>query len=208
VTEKRRRRTQGERSATTRENLLQAAIKCLFEHGYGATTTNMVAKEAGVTRGAMVHHFPSKADLMIFVVESVTEASMRQYRELLAGVDDPRERLLAYPEVACTIDRQPSGIAVLEILLGSRSDPQLAAKLAPVRQRMDEMGTAMLRQDLEREPSFFLTYLIIAVSRGLSVTEMLSPQSNHAAGVLRLFRQLLKAGVDTGVILTEMAPRS
>ena len=66
----RTRRTQAERSAATRKVLLDAAVNCLFENGYGATTTLMVAEAAGVSRGAMLHQFPSKADLMAFVVEA------------------------------------------------------------------------------------------------------------------------------------------
>ena len=95
VAAKPRRRTQAERSAATRKILLDAAIKCLFEHGYGTTTTILVAEMAGVSRGAMLHQFPSKADLMTFVVEAVFEDEVKQYGKMLKDAKDPRERLLA-----------------------------------------------------------------------------------------------------------------
>ena len=65
------RRTQAERSATTRARILKAAVNCLYRNGYGATTTVSVAASAKVSRGAMLHHFPSKADLMLATLTHV-----------------------------------------------------------------------------------------------------------------------------------------
>src|SRR5215468_6574679 len=61
-------RTQEERSAAMRERLLDATIDCLVEYGYSGTTTTRVAERAGVTRGAQVHHFPTKTDLVTAAV--------------------------------------------------------------------------------------------------------------------------------------------
>lgn len=61
---RRPRRTQEERSATTRALLLDATIDCLIEFGYANTTTARVAERAGVSRGAQVHHFTTKTALL------------------------------------------------------------------------------------------------------------------------------------------------
>ena len=58
------RRTHAERSATTRTALLDATIECLAELGYSGTTTAEVVRRAGLSRGAQVHHFPTKALLI------------------------------------------------------------------------------------------------------------------------------------------------
>src|SRR5271154_6643145 len=58
------RRTQAERRAATRTALLDAAIDCLAEEGYVNTTTRRVAERAGVTPGALQHHFATKAELL------------------------------------------------------------------------------------------------------------------------------------------------
>lgn len=60
----RARRTQAERRAVTRAALLDATIECLAEEGYVNTTTRRVAERAGVTPGALQHHFASKAELL------------------------------------------------------------------------------------------------------------------------------------------------
>src|ERR1700682_1902920 len=56
------RRSQAERSATTRDALLDATIACLVEDGYANTTTSRVAERAGVSRGAHLHHFQTRRE--------------------------------------------------------------------------------------------------------------------------------------------------
>lgn len=199
MTVARRRRTQAERSATTRVVLLEAAIKCLFEHGYGATTTINVAKEAGLSRGAMLHQFPTKADLMTFVVQEVFEQEVELYHELLKGLD-ARERLLAYPDAVWQVLSRPAGVAVLEILQGSRSDPTLAEKLASTQAKI----YAFVRKELETEfpkgPSMALLELIVGAVRGLSIQKVLTPNDTGVNGAIPLLQTLMKVGLETGAL--------
>jgi AcrR family transcriptional regulator len=58
-----RRPTQRERSASTQRALLDAALDCLRRHGFAGTTLQQIEKSAGMTRGAMLHHFPTKQAL-------------------------------------------------------------------------------------------------------------------------------------------------
>ena len=67
------RRSQAERSAATREALLDAAIDCLYEHGYSRTTTAMVAERAGLSRGAHLHHFQTRDALVAAACERLIE---------------------------------------------------------------------------------------------------------------------------------------
>jgi AcrR family transcriptional regulator len=180
--------------------LLDAAVKSLFEHGYGATTTIMVAQEAGVSRGAMLHQFPSKADLMAFVVEADFEEEVELYTELLAGIDEPRERLLAYPEAAWKVMSRPSGVAVLEILQGSRSDEALREKLAPVLARIDDNARSTLTREFPRGVSVPLLNLIVGLNRGLSIMQVLAPEGEDVTDAIKLLQRLLQAGMQTGLL--------
>ncbi|SDI87997.1 transcriptional regulator, TetR family [Frankineae bacterium MT45] len=63
------RRTQEQRSSEMRTRLLEATIDCLVDYGYAGTTVNRVAERAGVTRGAQVHHYPAKVDLVVAAVQ-------------------------------------------------------------------------------------------------------------------------------------------
>jgi AcrR family transcriptional regulator len=188
------------RSATTRRSVLAAAIQCLFEHGYGSTSTITVAEQAGVSRGAMMHQFPSKADLMTFVVEAVAAEEFEIYHTLLADVTIPRERAVAYPLAAWKVLSRPAGIAVLEIFQGSRSDKVLAEKLAPVQARIEEAARTQLQQELHRNPSTPLMHLVVGAVRGLAITQVIAPEGNDGIAAIEMLQKLIQAGMDTGLL--------
>lgn len=64
-------RTQAERSETTRKQLLAVARDLFAEHGFEKTTLDLVAERAGVTKGALYHHFRNKRELFQAVFESL-----------------------------------------------------------------------------------------------------------------------------------------
>lgn len=130
------RRTQAERSAATRGRLVAAAIDSLHRLGYAATSTNLVADLAGVSRGAMLHQFPTKALLMAAVVEASLEDDYAAYRAALQGVTDPLDQICVISDTAWAQFRRPSGIAQIEIWTATRSDPELAAVVLPVHDAM------------------------------------------------------------------------
>ena len=72
------RRTQAERRETTRKQLLEAAAKLIRQNGFGGLRTIEVASLAGVSRGALMHHFPSKHALVVAVLTYVNEVTFTQ----------------------------------------------------------------------------------------------------------------------------------
>ncbi len=120
------------RTARMREKLIESAIQCLYNDGYSAATTLNVQKHAGVSRGALVHHFPTRADLLIAVAQKIIEVQTEFYISEMEKIPDNRERYLQIIAIAWRALKQPSGMALLEILLGCRSDKDLSARFAPV----------------------------------------------------------------------------
>src|SRR3954452_5826044 len=84
ATSTRPRRSQAQRSATTREALLDATVACLIEDGYANTTTSRVGEPAGVSRGAHLHHFQTRRAL---VARGIRHRWWGRGRELHAAVD-------------------------------------------------------------------------------------------------------------------------
>src|SRR3954471_22069693 len=78
------RRSQAERSAATREALLDATLECLVEDGYAKTTTARVAERAGLSRGAHLHHFRTRDALLAAAADHLTR---RRHEDLLAAAD-------------------------------------------------------------------------------------------------------------------------
>ena len=108
-----KRRTQEERSAATRDALVSAARKLWGLRGYAEVGTPEVAKEAGVTRGAMYHQFADKAALFREVVETVEQDVMARMATLVAssGATTPADAIRAAVEGAelarCLLSSSP-----------------------------------------------------------------------------------------------------
>jgi AcrR family transcriptional regulator len=83
------RRTQAERRAATRAALIAAARALFAERGYAAVGTEEIVRRAGVTRGALYHHFPAKPDLFRAVYERVEEELMARIVTEVPLVGDP-----------------------------------------------------------------------------------------------------------------------
>jgi len=192
------RRTQAERSDETRARVLEATIRCLHEQGYAATTTLLVAKEAGVSRGAMLHQFPTKVDLMLFVVRAVYDREIAEYGDRMRDVRGLRAKLLALPEIAWDVLSRPSGVAVLEVLQGSRSDPELAERLLPLQSTIENESFAWAERDT---PLFDgptprpLLRLVVWTLRGLSVAKTLDREADLDRAV-RLLRDMIAVALD------------
>ena len=201
------RRTQAERSAATCELLVAAAIRVLHQPGYAAPSTTMVAEEAGVSRGAMLHQFRTKADLMVHVVEQVYAEEMQRYIERIGHVRSRRERIHAYPMMAWDVLSRPSGVAVLEILQGSRSDPALAEKLAPIQARIETDALAQFGRSTGGSKDLLaFMRLVVWSARGLSIAKVLAPDGEHVADAMHLLSRLIDSGLETGVLALDTRP--
>jgi AcrR family transcriptional regulator len=137
------RRSQAERSATTRGRLIAATIDALHRFGYSATSTTLVAELAGVSRGAMLHQFPSKVALIAGVAEALIEADAAHYAEGVLKAATPQDRAVAMVDAGWERFSTAPGMAQTEIWMACRSDPELAATLQPIyvasRQRQEEV---------------------------------------------------------------------
>ncbi|MDV3124172.1 TetR/AcrR family transcriptional regulator [Mycobacterium sp. 21AC1] len=104
-----KRRTQEERSAATREALITAARELWGERGYAEVGTPEIAKEAGVTRGAMYHQFADKAALFLEVVEVVEQDVMNRMATLVAasGAATPADALRAAVDAWLEVSGDP-----------------------------------------------------------------------------------------------------
>lgn len=78
------RRTQADRSATTRTRILAAVVQCVDELGLARTTSQAIAGSAGVTVGAVQHHFASKADVLRAVLEDSFERLSQEFEGAVA----------------------------------------------------------------------------------------------------------------------------
>ncbi|MBY6410855.1 TetR/AcrR family transcriptional regulator [Rhodococcus sp. BP-252] len=166
------RRTQAERAAGTQAKLLDAAIDCLVELGFAKTSTQEIARRAGVSRGAQLHHFPTKEALVTAAVGHLVD---KRLAEILATEPDPERGL----EVLSDAFSGPLFYAALELWVAARTDPALHAAMVPLERRVSDaimggataiMGSRMTRESIE---------LSVELARGLAVSALFrTPESD------------------------------
>lgn len=130
--------TQAERSASTRTKLLDATAQCLAERGYVATSTTEVCRRAGVSRGAQLHHFPTKAELVAAAVDHVFERRVEEFRALMETLPSGPERVELAVEVLWSMFQGETFAAWFELIAAGRTDPDLAEHVQRVARAMTQ----------------------------------------------------------------------
>ena len=116
------------RRAETRARLLDATVECLVQFGYAGTSTPVVCERAGLSRGALLHHFPTKQEL---VTSAISHVARRRGEELRADVQSIGTR----PPTSTLLDiiwasfSAPLFHAALELWIAARTDPELHKQL-------------------------------------------------------------------------------
>ena len=128
------RMTQRERSARARKMLLDSAIELVYEQGFAALRMSDVAARAGMTRGAIQHHFEGRDDLMLAVLQEVEERIVEGFSESHIRSDMTIEqRLDILIDQFAEQGLSPAYLAVLDIWMTTRAEPGLKD---PVREAM------------------------------------------------------------------------
>jgi AcrR family transcriptional regulator len=189
------RRTQAERRAATRGAILDAAIRLLCERGYALTTTVTVAAAAGISRGAMLYHFPNKRSLIFAVTEEAMDRNHAFFEREGAAIGDPWDRYAALPDLRWQLALQPHGIALMEIMVGARSDPAVRDGYPEFQQRLNAKQSRRLRQratdaglPLTEEDAAISRAIVFAI-RGMAIEKQLNPDFD-VERILNVLRRL------------------
>jgi AcrR family transcriptional regulator len=189
------RRTQAERSAATRSQLLDATLVCLEQLGYTRTTTTEIARQAGVSRGAQLHHFPTKVELVTQAVEHLFE---RRHAEFLAAFEQlpagASQRLDAAIDLLWSMVKGPAFLAWLELAVAARTDPELAVPVAELTGRFMVMVDTTFRRlfPSDAENPFFevAPRFAFALLDGLALEHLHNPDDAVAERVVDLLKRL------------------
>jgi AcrR family transcriptional regulator len=179
VTALKPRRTQEERSSAMRARLLDATVECLLELGYGGTTTVEIVRRAGVSRGAQLHHFPTKAELVITAVEYLAERRQREFMQAFAKLPPGTDRASAAIDLLWSILSGPTFYAWLELAVAARTDAGLRESVAAATRRVMQMVHDTFRAIFPQPPGVELvddpTKFVFALMTGMAVEKMLNP---------------------------------
>jgi len=191
------RKPRQNRSRVTRSRLLEAAVSCLADLGYPASTVGVVAERAGVSRGALQHHFPTREALFTAAVENLA----RQRADEVAAELGPlhagdTDRIIG---VIFTIFTGQLFRAALALWVAAVHEPALHAQVAALEGRMGRSMHRLVVDVLgvdESQPGVRETIqATLDLARGLGLASLLSDDSARRAGIARQWAVLLQAGL-------------
>jgi AcrR family transcriptional regulator len=188
------RRTNAERTATTRARLLDATVASLAERGYAATTTTEVSRRSGVSRGAQLHHFPTRQELVLAAIEHVIARRIDEVAAVGARVPEGPHRVDMTLDLLWATMRGPTFSACFELMVAARTDPGLHAAVAEMGGRLDEGILAAAAElfppptgELERFTFDSLIRLVFAVLYGLAFESFTGGTAEEANATAVLF---------------------
>lgn len=178
------RRTQAERSAAMRTRLLDATVECLVSHGYAGTTTPRIAEMAGVTRGAQVHHFGSKEDLVVAAIEHLAQQRAQAAIRELGRLHDSPDRVSAMLDFMWEVHQGPLFIATMELWVAARTDRVLAQQIERVEPVVTSALIAAIAHVLPEHPAptelANLLYTAMDTLRGILVASFVDQNTERA----------------------------
>ncbi|TDV36098.1 TetR family transcriptional regulator [Actinophytocola oryzae] len=154
-----------------RRRLLDATVDCLVKFGYAGTTTTRVTELAGVTRGAQVHHFPTRADLVAAAVRHLAAKRAELAIERVDAVRRSPDPLDAALDLLWELHQGPIHYATVEMWVAARTDPDLREHLTRVepaaRASVIELAEAAFGDYAENPRFRLIMYTAMDAIRGI-----------------------------------------
>lgn len=193
------RRTQAERSEATRRELVAATIRVIEERGLEGASSFEIAREAGLTPGAIQHHFESKRAL---VQQAATD---------LIHSDDKHGTVVVWPSPQAPLRKRSRQaieaawsamygashyLTMWSIFLSCRSDPELLAHMAAEREQLRQRMLASFFQafpELQGQPDAEgVANLVFSTLRGMGMNELFAPPPKVSAQQLDLLADFVR----------------
>ncbi len=174
---------------TRRAQVLDAAMACFSEHGYHETSIDDIAAHAGLSKGAIYHHFAGKRDILIGLFEVWAEQLLQRW-EAIGRESDPLEALSRDADAAFATAEDLLSLSrgAVELLSHAARDDQMRTRVAALysasRARIAALLSDARRKGLigEMDPESVATALM-ALFEGLFVMKAMDPDGVDVAAV-------------------------
>ncbi|MBO6827835.1 MAG: TetR/AcrR family transcriptional regulator [Sneathiella sp.] len=190
-----------ERSANTRRKVLQATLDQIYECGIQASSTTEIVKRAGVSRGAMLHHFPVKEQLIATAIEKLLEdeiALIRREAEAFASKEKTIDELVDF------LWERFSGrlfMITIDFLSSARTDDKLREAVIPVSLHFHESLNEIWMQFFPHEKMSSneiqtLLNTTLCLMRGMGIQTVIRQDPAYFEGIRDYWKKLLHSQLD------------
>jgi AcrR family transcriptional regulator len=203
------RRTQAQRSEEMRQRLLDAAFAVLQQKGYVGFRIAEVAKIAGVSKGAQLHHFPTKDSLVVATIEHVFGRALKQAQERAeAAARQPRDPLAAIIDDSSDFFFGDYFAIALDAVMAAAKDDRIRERIfaisrahrLPAESAWHQVLTEAGLPDDLAEDALWIT---ISIVRGLAVRRLWQKEPERGERLLRLWREIFWTYVAANELLPE-----
>lgn len=189
------RQTQADRSRETRRKLMDATVACLVERGWAGTTTVLVAERAGVSRGAQLHHFRTRGELVAAAVEHVGTHGVREVVDRASTLADAPDRTAAVVTFITEFFAGDLFTAALELWVAARTDPDLKPSVVELEARLGRachrVAVTLLDADESRPGVREAVQATLDLARGLALANLLTDDRRRRSGIVRQWARML-----------------
>jgi AcrR family transcriptional regulator len=183
-----------------RARLLEATVDCLVERGFAHTSTTLVSERAGVSRGAQLHHFPTKNHLVVAAVRHLTEVRGAELAAAAERLPTGKRRTRAVLQMLADHFTGPVFTAALELWVAARTDEALLAAVAPLEQEVGRdthrLTVELLGADEARPGVRELVQATLDLVRGLGLANTISDDARRRARILDRWAVTLDAALE------------
>ena len=182
-----------------RARLLEATVDCLVEQGFAHTSTTLVSERAGVSRGAQLHHFPTKNALVVAAVGHLTEVRGAELAAAAARLPTGKRRTRAVLQMLADHFTGPVFTAALELWVAARTDAALLAAVAPLEQKVGRdthrLTVELLGADESRPGVREFVQATLDLVRGLGLANTISDDARRRSRILDRWAVTLDAAL-------------
>ena len=191
------RRTQRERRESTRRHLVAAAIDCICEYGFAGASSAAVADRAGVSRGAVQHHFGTRDRLLLAILEDLRGKLVARAPRAATTGTPVADRLDALLEQYWNIINSRHFIATVQIQLGTVNDRELYPDVFKLMHKsvteLDRDLVAIFAEhDVPPERVKAARHLALASFRGLAVRQVYRSSRDGWAAERSLLKEMMR----------------
>lgn len=190
---------QEERTRAMRQRLMEATVDLLVEKGFSGTTTTLVSERAGVSRGAQLHHFPTKNDLVVAAVAHLTEIRGSDLEAAVARLPEGSGRIEAVVQMLGDHFASPVFTAALELWVAARTDATLHEAVAPLEQRVGRETHRLTVELLGADESVpgvrELVQATLDLVRGLGLANTLGDDARRRRRILKEWSRSLESAL-------------
>ena len=189
---------QAYKSSSTRQQILDAAVHCIVNIGYAKTTTMLIAEQAGLSRGATLHHFPSRNDIIAATVDVLFEKRIRAFRKSSQTLPARRDRVRQAVNAYWDHVNHPLFVAFIELSVAARNDADLRKILTPAQLKFDQEWYATAQDvfpEWQTDKAAFDLALSLSQTliEGIAMSHLMHPRESDEAQLLEFLERQISA---------------